>query len=104
MKALTVTIIIQLTVGVALLIPAPGYSDQTDARLNTLFTTLKTSKNAVVLQETEADIWAIWFDSGREEIDNLMEKAGIAVQSSQLSQAEKLYSQVVEMAPQFSEG
>jgi NAD(P)H-nitrite reductase large subunit len=79
MKALTVTIIIQLTVGVALSIPIPGYSDQTDARLDTLFTTLKNSKDAAVLQETEADIWAIWFDSGREEIDNLMEKAGIEV-------------------------
>ena len=104
MKALTVTIIIQLTVGVALLIPIPGFSDQTDPRLDELFTTLKTSKNTVVLQETEADIWAIWFDSGSEEIDKLMEKAGIAVQSSQLTKAEKLYSQVVKMAPRFSEG
>ena len=104
MKALTITIIIQLALGVTLLIPIPGYSDQSDARLDALFSTLKTSKSAVVLKETEADIWAIWFDSGREGIDNLMEKAGMAVQSSQLSQAENLYSQVVEMAPQFSEG
>jgi hypothetical protein len=73
MKALTVKIIIQMTVGVALLIPMPGYSDQTDARLDALFSTLKTSKSDSVLKKTEADIWEIWFDSGREEIDSLME-------------------------------
>jgi tetratricopeptide (TPR) repeat protein len=104
MKTIPIRLMIQLALGIAFMVPAFGYSDQTDPQLDALFSTLKTSENIVVLQKTETDIWAIWFESGREEIDSLMEKAGIAVQSSQLVLAEKIYSQVVEMAPGFSEG
>jgi tetratricopeptide (TPR) repeat protein len=104
MKIIPVGLIIQLTLALVLFVPAISFSDQTDSRLEALFTTLKTSENSVELQEAEVNIWALWFESGRGEIDSLMEKAGIAVQSSQLAQAEKIYSQVVEMAPAFSEG
>ena len=96
--------IIQLILGLVLLVSAPGFSDQTDARLDVLFDTLKTSEISGVLQETEVNIWAIWFESGRDEVDRLMEQAGVAVQSGQLPQAEAMYSQVVKMAPEFSEG
>jgi len=96
--------IIQLILGLVLLVSAPGFSDQTDARLDALFDTLKSSEISGVLQETEVNIWAIWFESGRDEVDRLMEQAGVAVQSGQLPQAEAMYSQVVKMAPGFSEG
>ena len=89
MKIIPVRLIIQLILAMALFVPAISFSDQTDSRLDALFTTLKSSENSVELQQTEVNIWAIWFESGRAEIDSLMEKAGIAVQSSQLAQAEK---------------
>jgi tetratricopeptide (TPR) repeat protein len=96
--------LIPLILGMAILVPASGYSDQTDARLDALFDTLKTSEISGELQETEVNIWAIWFESGRDEVDSLMEEAGVAMQSGQLPQAEELYSRVVKMAPEFSEG
>jgi len=104
MKIIPLGLIIQLVLGMALFFPASSYSDQTDARLDELFTTLQSSENSGVLEETEVHIWAIWFESGREEIDSLMEEAGVAVQSGQLAQAENLYSRVIKMAPGFSEG
>ncbi len=104
MKIIPLRLIIQLVLGMALFAPAPSFSDQTDARLDELFTTLQSSENSGVLEETEVHIWAIWFESGREEIDSLMEEGGVAVQSGQLAQAEKLYSRVIKMAPEFSEG
>lgn len=104
MKLISIKHIINLVLGLSLFGPSASFSDQTDSRLNALFSTLKTSENSQVLQQTEKSIWAIWFESGQQEIDSLMEKAGIAVQLSQLAQAEKLYSQVVEKAPGFSEG
>ncbi len=104
MKIIPLRLIIQLVLWMALFAPAPGFADQTDARLDELFVTLQSSENSGVLEETEVHIWAIWFESGREEVDNLMEEAGVAVQSSQLAQAEKLYSRVIKMAPGFSEG
>ena len=65
--------LIPLILGMALLVPASGFSDQTDARLDALFDTLKTSEISGELQEAEVNIWAIWFESGRDEIDRLME-------------------------------
>jgi len=104
MKIISVRLVIQLILGMVLFAPAPSFSDQTDSRLESLFTTLKTSENGLELQATEVRIWAIWFDSGRKDIDSLMEQAGVAVQSSQLAEAEEIYSRVIEMAPKFSEG
>ena len=104
MKIIPARTIVQLMLGIALLVPQLSYSDQTDSRLDALFNTLKISTSVDVLQKTEADIWAIWFDSGSEEIDELMGLAAMAVQSSQLTQAEILYSKVIKMAPEYSEG
>ncbi len=90
--------------GIVILAPAVSFPDQSDARLDALFTTLKTTENLTVSQEAELNIWAIWFESGSEQIDSLMEEAGAAVQSHQLAQAEEIYSKVVKLAPEFSEG
>lgn len=79
-------------------------ADQTDSRLEALFLTLQNSQDPTEQLEAESSIWEIWFDSGREEIDALMDEAGALVQRGRLSNAEALYSQVVEKAPEFSEG
>jgi tetratricopeptide (TPR) repeat protein len=104
MKTVAFRFILQLVLGMALMVPALSHSDQSDSRLDDLFATLKNSANSVELQSAEVNIWAIWFESGNEEIDSLMEEAGTAVQSSQLAQAEHIYSKVIKMAPEFSEG
>ena len=80
------------------------WADQTDSRLDTLFVTLQTSNDSEELLEAESSIWEIWFDSGEEEVDNLMERAGIAAQRGNLAYAERLYSDVIDMAPDFAEG
>lgn len=104
MKIISLRLITQLVLGITLLIPVVSFPDQSDARLDALFTTLKTSENKAVSQEAELNIWSIWFESGNEEIDSLMEEGGAAVQSQQLAQAEEIYSRVVKLAPEFSEG
>ena len=80
------------------------YADQTDARLDKLFAILQNSNDAEELLEAEAGIWEIWFDSGVEEVDDLMERAGVAAQRGNLAYAERLYSEVIDTAPDFSEG
>lgn len=96
--------LIQLTVAITLFLPTVSRADQTDERLNELFVILQSSNTLGELREAEVAIWAIWFESGQEDVDRLMEVAGNAVQSGDLHQAEALYSQVIEMAPRFSEG
>lgn len=88
----------------ALLLPLSVHGDQTDTRLGDLFVTLQTSDDATVLQEAEARIWEIWYESGDEEVDELMLQAATRVRNGNLAGAETLYSQIIEQAPEFSEG
>lgn len=85
-------------------IPGLATADQTDTRLDGLFVTLQSSDNESELAETEGAIWEIWFSSGDEEIDQLMEEASNAVGSGELEIAEALYTRVIRQAPRFSEG
>lgn len=87
-----------------LLAPAPNLADQTDARLDALFETLKSSADSSELGEVEAAIWEIWYDSGDPDIDALMTEAGALASAGNLAAAEKIYSRIIELAPNFSEG
>lgn len=79
-------------------------ADQTDERLDALFATLQTSEDPMILRETEQDIWSIWYDSGNERVDELMTEAEYAMRFGELAKAELLYTEIVSLAPEFSEG
>lgn len=79
-------------------------ADQTDKRLDKLFATLQISDNSLVLRETEGAIWEIWFESDQRDVDALMELGGDAMNSGDLRAAEEIFTRVIDMAPQFSEG
>lgn len=104
MKMIPVKLIVQLSLGIVLIFSQPVFSDQTDKRLDELFSTLQSSEEQTALQTIESSIWEIWFDSGMPEIDVLMAEAGTAVQNGKLAYAEGIYSQVIEKLPDFSEG
>jgi tetratricopeptide (TPR) repeat protein len=97
-------VVVKLLAVSLLLYSTNGIGDQSDSRLDDLFDTLKNSQSSDELTETEATIWTIWYESGRDEIDVLMEQGGRAAQAGELAIAESLYTQVVEQAPEFSEG
>ena len=79
-------------------------ADQTDDRLDELFSTLKTSQDAQELSETEMRIWSIWHESGQSDIDDMMKEAAELTGAGDLLTAETIYARVVEQAPTFSEG
>ena len=93
-----------LAAALALSIPAVVGADQTDQRLEDLFQTLQTSSDVDKLHEVEADIWEIWYDSGKAEIDSLMLEAGGLMGSGDLIAAETIYADIIKQAPAFSEG
>ncbi len=97
-------LVLQFAFVVMLVFPVITYADQTDGRLGELFSTLQNSQNPEELQSAETSIWEIWFESGEQEIDELMDEAGNAMQAGKLEYAEGLYSRVIEKAPDFSEG
>ncbi len=79
-------------------------ADQTDNRLDGLFATLQSSQDPLELMQTEAEIWEIWYQSGRDDVDRWMSEAADLVSSGNLTAAESLYSRVIDSLPQFSEG
>ena len=103
MKILPVTPVKRLLWSVILL-PFTTFGDQTDQRLDDLFVTLQSDGNAVVQRETISAIWEIWYESGQEDIDKLMAEGGDAVRSGQLDKAEQVFTQIIDTAPEFSEG
>jgi len=104
MKLIPIVLMLQLTIALAGIFPAGAFPDQKDTRLNDLFSILQSSDDPILLQETETRIWEIWHESGRKEIDILMEEASEATQLGKLEYAESIYSRIVDVVPEFSEG
>ncbi len=86
------------------LLPSPAWADQTDARLDGLFELLATSSGRQAAQAAEAEIWRIWLESGREEIDALMVEGVVAMNAQRFEDAIALFGQITERAPGFAEG
>jgi tetratricopeptide (TPR) repeat protein len=79
-------------------------ADQTDSRLEGLFTELRTAESADAAAPVEAQIWQIWMQSGDEHVDNLMAVGVDAMNGDDLDGAFEAFSRVVAMAPKFAEG
>lgn len=104
---MNINLVKQLTAQLLVLVvlcPSATLGDQTDERLDALFVTLKSNQDEIVQRETTLEIWRIWFESGRQDVDKLMAEGGEAVRSGQLERAEQVFTRVIEIAPEFSEG
>ena len=55
------------------LIPASLLADQTDERLDGLFSTLLVSTDLTNLRATENKIWEIWFEHPNDNVEQLMQ-------------------------------
>jgi tetratricopeptide (TPR) repeat protein len=96
--------VLSIFAALLLCLPAVGTGDQNDQRLDDLFETLQSSEDAAELEETEAAIWEIWYQSGDQAVDEKMELAAELVRAGNLAAAEQVYTEVIEQLPEFSEG
>ncbi|MDX1435132.1 MAG: hypothetical protein R3286_22025 [Gammaproteobacteria bacterium] len=95
----------RLTAGaLAGLLLTSAWADQNDARLDDLFEALKTTPSAHQAQAVEAEIWRIWIESGREDVDALMAEGIRAMAAARIDEAITLFSEIIERAPRFAEG
>ena len=79
-------------------------ADQTDARLPTLFSELRTTSEAEKAKIIAAEIWQIW--SEHSDNDRLSEnlKLGIAqMEAGRLRQAEQIFTTIIDSDPAFAE-
>jgi tetratricopeptide (TPR) repeat protein len=79
-------------------------ADQTDAGLDELFQVLKTTADPRDAMAAEQAIWRIWLESGREDIDDLMDEGILAITDGRIDDAITIFTRIVERAPGFAEG
>lgn len=92
--------------GVVLLALAAAVTraDQSDARLDDLFALLQSTADRGAAVAAEQAIWRIWLNSGREDIDALMEEGILAMSDRRLDEAINIFTRITERAPGFAEG
>ncbi len=87
-----------------LLLPAPAAADQTDSRLPPLFEILRHASTPDRIGYAERFIWAIWHESGREDVDRLMETGIDEMGGGRLRESIATFGRIVDLAPEFAEG
>jgi tetratricopeptide (TPR) repeat protein len=105
MKNTFTSIIISLGLSLFLFLPlAPAAADQNDARLDELFKKLQETTDLLELRSTETEIWNIWTDSGRADVNALMDEGLESMQARNYDMALEKFDEIVELAPDFAEG
>jgi tetratricopeptide (TPR) repeat protein len=89
---------------VALAVPGPACSDQSDPRLPDLLTQLQAAPSAEAAQPLEAQIWGIWMQAGDPAADQLMASGVTAMNAGDYRLALEAFGQLVEDKPAFAEG
>jgi tetratricopeptide (TPR) repeat protein len=84
--------------------PMPAAADQTDPRLDHLFDILKKTTNSFEAQAAEQQIWLLWMASPDDTVNLLMARGVDAMSAQDLETAFKVFTDMVEIAPDFAEG
>ena len=87
-----------------LVLPAPSPADQTDARLSPLFEVLQSATTSDRIGHAERYIWMIWHESGRKEVNRLMETGIEEMGSGRFRESITTFGQIIDLAPEFAEG
>ena len=82
----------------------PASAAQDDERLDKLFQRLKTTSDVAEAQNVESSIWVIWTESGRSDVDELMQQGIAKMRAGHLEDAFDAFNDIVELAPGFAEG
>ena len=95
-----------LALAVLLVLGAAGTAtaDQNDPALDVLFRDLKTAQDPQQVRAIEARIWGHWFDTGSEEIDQMLVAGDLALSTGRYNRSYALLNGVIERRPDLSEG
>ena len=97
----TIVILITLTLGLSGNI---SKADQNDPRLPKLFESLKNATDAKTAKVTASDIWRIWSEKPDDKrIAELLRQGTEQMNAGHLRKAEKLFTLVINAAPDFAE-
>ena len=103
MKVLRATFFV-LLISMALNWPKAGWTNQTDTRLDSLFSQLQATNSEIEARALEKFIWKIWLESGDSLVDRLMVGGIEAMGGGDYEKALTAFDSIVEGAPDFAEG
>ena len=104
LKPIGSKIIMFLATAMLLLTYAPANADQTDPKLDKLFTALQTSLSNANAASLEREIWAIWTRYPDDQaINRQMDRAIKMMNAGQLDDAEAMFSAIISRKPAFAE-
>ena len=80
------------------------FADQRDSRLNSLFDELFFSNDNMQASTILADIWNIWSIAENIEVQEIFDKGNDMMDRGSLEEAITLFTQVIDLKPDFAEG
>ncbi len=86
------------------LVGGPLHADQSDPRLEVLFTALAEAQNFQQAWNVEQLIWAVWLDHDDESVEQMMSVSAAAMGEGLLEAALGEVDKVVAQAPDYAEG
>lgn len=87
-----------------LAVPLPAPADQTDPRLDALFEELQSPDSPGRLFAIQRQIWVIWYLHEDPQVTDVMSHGVTALAEGRHEDAVRLFSEVIERAPDFAEG
>jgi tetratricopeptide (TPR) repeat protein len=82
----------------------PAWGDQTDPALPGLFERLKAAPDPTAAGPIETAIWEAWTRHPDPVVEQLMDKAALAMRLGDRGQAQRALDQIVALAPDYAEG
>jgi tetratricopeptide (TPR) repeat protein len=80
------------------------FADQNDSRLNSLFDELFLSSDNMHASTILADIWDIWSIAENIEVQEIFDEGNNMMDRGSLEEATALFTQVIDLKPDFAEG
>ncbi|GJM04986.1 MAG: hypothetical protein DHS20C09_09770 [marine bacterium B5-7] len=96
--------IIQIYILLLAIAPNVVIADQTDSRLDKLFFNLKVNADLKLSQQLTSEIWRIWSEHNKKEINVLFSNGEAAMYRKEYETALESFNQIVILAPDFAEG
>ena len=79
-------------------------ADQNDPALDSLFRDLKAAQSPQLVRQIESRIWGLWFETGSEKMDRMLQAGDIALSTGQYNRSYAILNGVIELRPDLSEG
>ena len=87
-----------------LFLPASVIADQSDERLDDLFSTLLISTDLTTIRSTENQIWEIWFNHANDDVEQLIQMGVTRMNYNRYAEAMLIFTQLIENFPDYAEG